>query len=41
MCGLRKKTAQNYNGNYVIIMDWVNDKSIKFVDIVSKNNGFS
>ncbi|MBK6699285.1 MAG: hypothetical protein IPG55_05180 [Saprospiraceae bacterium] len=34
--GCVKKTAQNHNGDYVKIMDWVNDKPIKFVDIVSK-----
>ena len=39
--GCEKKTAQNHNGKYVTIMDWVKDKPIKFVDIVSKNNGFS
>lgn len=38
--GCEKKTALNHNGNYVIFMDWVNDKPLKFVDIVSKNNGF-
>jgi hypothetical protein len=34
--GCEKKTAQNHNGEYVIIMDWVNNKTIKFVDIASK-----
>jgi hypothetical protein len=38
--GCEKKTAQNHNGKYVTIMDWVKDKPIKFVDIVSKNNNF-
>jgi hypothetical protein len=39
--GCEKKTAQYHNGKYVLIMDWVKAKPIKFVDIVSKNNGFS
>lgn len=34
--GCEKKTAQNHNGVYVKIMDWVNDKPIKFIDIVCK-----
>lgn len=38
--GCEKKTAQNHNGKYVIIMDWVEETPIKFVDIVSKNNNF-
>ena len=38
--GCEKKTAQNHNGKYVIIMDWVKETPIKFVDIVSKNNNF-
>jgi hypothetical protein len=33
--GCEKKTAKNHNGIYVKIMDWVNDKPINFVDIVS------
>ena len=39
--GCEKKTAQNHNGKYVTIMDWVKETPIKFVDIVSKNKGFS
>lgn len=31
-----KKTAKNHNGIYVILMDWVNNKTIKFVDIIGK-----
>lgn len=38
--GCEKKTAQNHNGKYVTIMDWVKETPIKFVDIVSKNNNF-
>jgi hypothetical protein len=38
--GCEKKTAQYHNGKYVLIMDWVKAKPIKFVDIVSKNNNF-
>lgn len=38
--GCEKKTAQNHNGKYVTIMDWVKETTIKFVDIVSKNNNF-
>lgn len=34
--GCEKKTAKNHNGEYVIIMDWVKGKPIRFVDIVSK-----
>lgn len=34
--GCEKKTAKNHNGEYVKIMDWVNSKPIKFVDILSK-----
>ena len=34
--GCEKKTAQNHNGIYVKIMDWVNGKTIEFVDILSK-----
>jgi hypothetical protein len=33
--GCEKKTAQNHNGDYVKIMDWKEDKIIRFVDIVS------
>ena len=33
--GCEKKTAQNHNGEYVKIMDWKEDKIIRFVDIVS------
>jgi hypothetical protein len=34
--GCEKKTARNHNGVFVKIMDWVNDKPVKFIDIVSK-----
>ena len=34
--GCEKKSAQNHNGIYVKIMDWVKAEPIKFVDIVSK-----
>lgn len=34
--GCEKKTAINHNGVYVKIMDWINVKTIEFVDIVSK-----
>lgn len=34
--GCEKKTAQNHNGLYVEIMDWVKGEPIKFVDIVLK-----
>jgi hypothetical protein len=34
--GCEKKTAKNHNGVYVKIMDWVKDKPIRFVDILSK-----
>jgi hypothetical protein len=33
--GCENKTAKNHNGVYVKIMDWVNEKTIKFVDITS------
>jgi hypothetical protein len=36
--GCEKKIAKNHNGAYVIIMDWVNGQTIRFVDIVSKQN---
>lgn len=32
--GCENKTAKNHNGSYVKIMDWKEDKSIRFVDIV-------
>jgi hypothetical protein len=35
--GCEKKTAQNHNGIYVITMDWVKGKPIKFVDIVANS----
>jgi len=34
--GCKKKIAQNHNGDYVKIMDWVKGEPIKFVDILSK-----
>ena len=34
--GCEKKTAQNHNGVYVKIMDWIKGETIKFVDIVGK-----
>jgi len=34
--GCEKKTAKKHNGVYVKTMDWINDKPIMFVDIVSK-----
>jgi hypothetical protein len=34
--GCQKKIAQNHNGMYVKIMDWVKGSTIKFVDILSK-----
>jgi len=34
--GCEKKVAHMHNGDYVKIMDWVKDKTIKFVDIVGK-----
>ena len=34
--GCEKKIARNHNGVFVKIMDWVNDKPVKFIDIVSK-----
>ena len=36
--GCEKKTAQNHNGTYVKIMDWVKGEPINFADIVSKKN---
>ncbi len=35
--GCEKKTATKHNGVYVKIMDWVNYKPIRFVDIVFEN----
>lgn len=35
--GCEKKTPHNHNGVYVKIMDWRNNKTIRFVDIVSNN----
>lgn len=34
--GCEKKTAKNHNGKYVKIMDWVNGKTIEFVDLLGK-----
>lgn len=34
--GCEKKTAQNHNGVYVKIMDWVSGQTIRFVEMVSK-----
>lgn len=34
--GCEKKTANNHNGVYVKIMDWVNGEPIKFVEILNK-----
>ena len=34
--GCFNKTAQNHNGSYVKIMDWVKGKSIKFIDVLNK-----
>ena len=36
--GCEKKIAKKHNGDYVKIMDWVNGQTIRFVDIVSKQN---
>ena len=36
--GCEKKTAQNHNGIYINIMDWKEEKIIRFVDIVANNN---
>jgi hypothetical protein len=33
--GCENKTAKNHNGTYVKTMDWKEDKTIRFVDIVS------
>jgi hypothetical protein len=33
--GCESKTAKNHNGEYVNIMDWKEDKIIRFVDIIS------
>lgn len=33
--GCENKTAHNHNGIYVKIMDWVNGKSIRFVDMLN------
>ena len=33
--GCEKKTAKNHNGIYVRIMNWKEDKVIRFVDIVN------
>jgi hypothetical protein len=35
--GCERKTAQNHNGIYVITMDWVKGKPIKFVDILANS----
>ena len=32
--GCEKKSAQNHNGLYVEIIDWVSGQNIKFVDLV-------
>ncbi len=34
--GCLTKTAKKHNGIYVTLMDWVNGKTIRFVDIISK-----
>jgi hypothetical protein len=34
--GCEKKIAKNHNGDYVIIMDWVNGQTIRFVDMVTQ-----
>jgi len=34
--GCEKKTAKNHNGEYVKIMNWEKNKTVKFVDIVGK-----
>jgi hypothetical protein len=34
--GCENKTAQNHNGFYVKIMDWVNGTAIRFVDIINQ-----
>jgi len=36
--GCEKKLAQNHNGDYVNIMDWVKGKPVKFVDIIANNS---
>jgi len=36
--GCENKTAKNHNGTYVKIMDWKEDKIMRFVDIVANNN---
>ena len=36
--GCEKKIAQNHNGVYVLIMDWVKGQTIRFVDISRKEN---
>lgn len=33
--GCFKKTAQNHNGLYVVIMDWVKNEPMRFVDIIN------
>jgi hypothetical protein len=35
--GCENKTANNHNGVYVKVMDWVNNQTIRFVDILSNN----
>jgi hypothetical protein len=35
--GCEKKIAQNHNGVYVKVMDWVNNQTIRFVDILANN----
>lgn len=34
--GCFNKTAENHNGSYVKIMDWVKGKPIKFIDVLNK-----
>ena len=34
--GCEKKTAENHNGEYVKIMDWVDGKPVRFLDLVFK-----
>jgi hypothetical protein len=34
--GCEKKIAQNHNGDYVKIMDWVKGRTIRFVDMLSQ-----
>jgi len=35
--GCEKKIAKNHNGVYVKIMDWLNNKTIRFIDVVTNN----